>query len=160
MNPGISGPCTAIPTGNRPLHRRVRRCLLPHHRRLSRRDLECGHLHRGAFHFRQSGNRQFVGWLLRPGRIRPAGPRQLHLPGGGPGYQGNPPIIPVDQPFCNKISPGIQRNGNCALDILNVDSATAASSVPEPASLFFSALVGLLFVAKRVRSVYYPGHRY
>lgn len=54
--------------------------------------------------------------------------------------QGNPPTIPIDQPFCDEWDPGIQRTGNWALDILNVDNATGPASVPEPATI---ALVGL-----------------
>jgi len=67
------------------------------------------------------------------------------------GVQGNPPTIPVNQPFCDEFDPGVERTGNWALDILNVDSATAVSDVPEPSSLPVSLLAGLLFVAHRLR---------
>jgi hypothetical protein len=64
------------------------------------------------------------------------------------GYQGNPPTVPVDQPFCDEFFPGVQRTGNWALDILNVDSATEPSAVPEPASLSLVLLGGLFFLVK------------
>jgi hypothetical protein len=53
---------------------------------------------------------------------------------GSPGYQGNPPTIPVDQPFCDAWLNNTQRTGNWALDFYNVDSASALG-VPEPGSL-------------------------
>jgi hypothetical protein len=71
---------------------------------------------------------------------------------GAPGYQGNPPTIPTDQPFCDEFVPGIQRSGDWALDILNVDSATGPSSAPEPNTLALGLLGGLFLVAWRVRS--------
>jgi hypothetical protein len=71
---------------------------------------------------------------------------------GSPGFQGNPPTVPVGQPFCDEFSPGMQRSGNWALDILNVNSATESSSTPEPGS-FSLGLVGVLYLAaKRVRA--------
>ncbi len=69
---------------------------------------------------------------------------------GSPGFQGNPPTVPVDQPFCDGFSPGVQRNGNWALDILNVNSAAELSSAPEPGSLSLGMLGGLYFLAKRI----------
>jgi len=71
---------------------------------------------------------------------------------GAPGYQGSPPTIPTDQPFCDEFVPGTQRSGNWALDILNVDSATGPSSVPEPKTLALVLLSGLLIVAGRIGS--------
>ena len=74
---------------------------------------------------------------------------------GAPGYQGSPPTVPTDRPFCDEWMAGVQRTGNWALDILNVDSAKAAS-VREPGSLpLFGAgilaLAGLLLRARFVR---------
>jgi hypothetical protein len=71
---------------------------------------------------------------------------------GAPGYQGSPAIIPVDQPFCDALAPGVQRSGGWALDILNVDSATELASAPEPGSLSLGLLGGVLILARRVRS--------
>lgn len=53
------------------------------------------------------------------------------------GYQGNPPTIAVDQPFCDEFLNNTQRTGNWELDILGVDSATqeGVAAVPEPTSL-------------------------
>ena len=68
----------------------------------------------------------------------------------GPDYQGNPPPIPPDQPFCDEFVSGVQRSGNWALDILNVDSATGPSSVPEPNTLALALLGSLFFVARRM----------
>lgn len=67
---------------------------------------------------------------------------------GSPGYQGSPATAPVDGAFCDEWSPGVQRTGHWALDILNVDSATEQSAVPEPASLSLALLGGLVFLAK------------
>lgn len=61
------------------------------------------------------------------------------------GYQGNPPTIPVDQPFCDAWATNTQRTGNWALDFYNVDSASALG-VPEPNSLPLM-LAGLLALA-------------
>src|SRR6185295_6303425 len=58
---------------------------------------------------------------------------------GAPGYQGSPAIIPVDQPFCDALVPG-----------LNVDTAADLSGVPEPGSLSLGLLGALFFIAKRV----------
>ncbi len=69
---------------------------------------------------------------------------------GGPGYQGNPPTIGVDQPFCDEFAANTQRNGSWALDILNVDSADEFS-VPEPASLALAVLGGAFLLAGRYR---------
>jgi hypothetical protein len=71
---------------------------------------------------------------------------------GAPGVQGSPPTVPVDQPFCDEFSPGVQRNGNWALDILNVNSASELSTAPEPGSWSLGLLGGLCFVAKRLFS--------
>ena len=73
----------------------------------------------------------------------------------GPDYQGSPPTIPFDQPFCDAFFPSVQRSGNWALDILNVDSATGPSSVPEPATLALLGLglAGLGFSRRRAGSL-------
>jgi hypothetical protein len=71
---------------------------------------------------------------------------------GSPGYQGNPPTVPVDQPFCDEFYAGTQRTGGWALDILNVDSAAQSSTVPEPSSLSLGLLGGLLFAFKGIYS--------
>jgi hypothetical protein len=75
-------------------------------------------------------------------------PSNFSCQSGPTGYQGNPPTVPVDQPFCDEFFPGAQRTGNWALDILNVDSAAEPSTVPEPASLSLVLLGGLFFLAK------------
>jgi len=67
------------------------------------------------------------------------GPSNFTCQVGSPGYQGNPPTIGVDQPFCDEFLPGTERTGNWALDILNVDSATEA---PEPGSAGLGVLGG------------------
>ena len=64
---------------------------------------------------------------------------------GPVGYQGNPPTVGVDQPFCDEFDPGVQRTGTWALDILNVDDA---SQMPEPGSAGLAVLgSGLLLAA-------------
>ena len=70
-----------------------------------------------------------------------------------PGVQGTPPTIPVDQPFCDEFLPGTQRTGNWALDIINVDSASAAgaTSTPEPGSAALFVLGATALVIRRRR---------
>lgn len=69
---------------------------------------------------------------------------------GAPGYQGSPPTIATDQPFCDEFVAGTQRSGDWAVDILNVDSATGPSrSIPEPGTLALALLGTLLFVPRR-----------
>jgi hypothetical protein len=51
------------------------------------------------------------------------------------GFQGNPPTVPVTDPFCDESAPGVERTGAWALDFNNVDSVTAESAVPEPGTL-------------------------
>jgi hypothetical protein len=70
---------------------------------------------------------------------------------GSPGYQGNPPSVAVDQPFCDEWVAGVQRTGNWALDIVNVDSASQVGAVPEPASLGLVALGVLVAAGARRR---------
>jgi hypothetical protein len=76
------------------------------------------------------------------------GPSNFTCQVGSPGYQGNPPTIGVDQPFCDEFLPGTERTGNWALDILNVDSATEA---PEPGSAGLGVLGGALLLAAGYR---------
>lgn len=159
MNPGISGPCTVPTTGN-PVSD-----LLP-----DPITGVCGDVYYPT-------TRSFPGGLWSAGTYTVvlstfANPGIGNLPDGffaeqvlglpvpgnftcqvgAPGYQGNPPTIPVDQPFCDEFSPGVQRTGNWALDIVNVDSATGPSGVPEPGSLTLGLLGSLFLLAKRVRS--------
>lgn len=55
---------------------------------------------------------------------------------GPTGFQGTPTTIPVDAPFCDSVAtPTVQRTGNWALDILNVDSAAALGATPEPGAV-------------------------
>ncbi|HTA41847.1 MAG TPA: DVUA0089 family protein [Bryobacteraceae bacterium] len=58
---------------------------------------------------------------------------------GSPGFQGNPPTVPVGNPFCDEFDPGVQRTGDWALDILNVTSASEAPVSPEPAGVLLMA---------------------
>jgi hypothetical protein len=70
---------------------------------------------------------------------------------GPTGFQGTPPSLPVDGAFCDEFSPGAQRNGNWALDILNVDSAIDVTA-PEPNTLLFTLLgVAVLIAGLRLR---------
>ncbi len=68
------------------------------------------------------------------------------------GYQGTPPTAPVTDPFCDEWSPGVERTGAWALDILNVDSATQAAAVPEPGTLSFALLGAATVLAARFRT--------
>ncbi|MBL8838578.1 MAG: DVUA0089 family protein [Alphaproteobacteria bacterium] len=67
---------------------------------------------------------------------------------GSPGYQGTPPTAPVDGAFCDQFVSGVQRTGLWALDILNVDSATGPTSIPEPSTLALW-LLGAAFLVRR-----------
>jgi hypothetical protein len=73
---------------------------------------------------------------------------------GAPGYQGNPPTAPVDAPFCDEFVAGVQRTGDWALDILNVDSATGpeVAAIPAPASLSLVLAGGLMIFGRRLRA--------
>jgi hypothetical protein len=81
-------------------------------------------------------------------------PSNFTCESGSPGFQGNPPTVPVDQPFCDEFSPGMQRTGNWALDILNVDSATELTGTPEPATFTLCVLGILFFCAKQGRKLW------
>ena len=59
------------------------------------------------------------------------------------GFQGNPPSLPTDSPFCDSASAlTVLRTGNWALDIINVDSASEMNSAPEPLTLA-QGMIGL-----------------
>jgi hypothetical protein len=153
MNPGISGPCTVPPTGNPVVD------LLP--------DPTTG----------ACADVYYPTTLSFPGGTWDAGtytvvlstfanPGIGNLPAGffaeqvlGVSgnftcqvYQGTPPTIPIDQPFCDEFAPGTQRTGNWALDILNVDSVTGPASIPEPSTLALSLVTSLFLVTRRKRS--------
>jgi hypothetical protein len=71
---------------------------------------------------------------------------------GAPGYQGNPPVVGVDEPFCDEFLAGTQRTGNWELDIVGVDRATQSTpDVPEPGSLVLlgTGLAGFANVIRR-----------
>ena len=70
---------------------------------------------------------------------------------GPTGVQGNPPIYPETDPFCDTASTGFQRDGHWALDIIGADSASELNSTPEPSSWMLSLLGGgaLLLRGKR-----------
>jgi len=70
---------------------------------------------------------------------------------GSPGFQGSPPTAPVNGAFCDEFSPGVERTGNWALDILNVNNAAEISNAPEPATFSLAVLGGLVFFALRRR---------
>ncbi|HUO97692.1 MAG TPA: DVUA0089 family protein, partial [Rhizomicrobium sp.] len=63
-----------------------------------------------------------------------ASPSNFTCQTGPLGYQGSPPTIPVDKPFCDEWLPNTERTGNWALDFYNVDSATMRNA-PEPDTL-------------------------
>lgn len=64
-------------------------------------------------------------------------------------YQGFPASIPTDAPFCDSLaSPTVQRTGQWALDILNVDNANA---VPEPGTIGLGLIGGAILAARMRR---------
>jgi hypothetical protein len=64
---------------------------------------------------------------------------------GSPGFQGSPPTIATDKPFCDEWLPNTERTGNWALDFYNVDSATMIGA-PEPRT-WLLMLAGLMLLA-------------
>ncbi len=61
--------------------------------------------------------------------------------------------MPTDQPFCDEFVAGVQRTGNWALDILNVDAAVVPeAALPEPGTLALGLLGGLLLLPRGARS--------
>ncbi len=158
MNPGISGPCTAPPTGN-PVSDLLAdattgACADVYYPTTA--SFPGGFWSPGTYTvvlstFANPGIGDLSTGFFAPDVLGLPVPSNFTCQVGAPGYQGNPPTIAVDQPFCDEFSPGIQRNGNWALDILNVDSVTEASTVPEPASLLLGAMGALFLISKRVR---------
>ena len=159
MNPGISGPCTVPPTGN-PISD-----LLPDPTTGACADVYYpttesfpgGIWAAGVYTvvlsiFANPGIGNLSDGFFAEQVLGLTPPSNFTCQVGAPGFQGNPPTIPTDQPFCDEFLPGIQRSGAWALDILNVDSATGSSSVPEPNTLALGLLGGLFFVARRVRA--------
>jgi hypothetical protein len=150
MNPGISGPCTVPLTGNAVAD------LLP-----DPATKECGDVYYptttsfpgGTWNagmytiaLTENGN-QGVGNLsdgfFASQVLGISVPGNFTCQEGPIGFQGSPPSIPVDQPFCDQFATGVQRNGSWSLDILNVDSAVDQSAaVPEPET-WLSLIFGL-----------------
>lgn len=159
MNPGFSGPCTLVPTGN-PVADVLQDPTT------------------GGCDVYYPTERSFPGGIWAAGTYivvlsLDANPGVGNLPDGffaevvlapsygftvpgnftcmegSPGYQGSPPTVPVDAPFCD-INGGVQRTGAWALDILNVDSASGPTSIPEPNALALW-LLGVAFVIGRGR---------
>jgi hypothetical protein len=159
MNPGFSGPCTVPPTGN-PLSD-----LLPDPITGACADVYYpttesfpgGIWAAGTYTvvlsiFANPGIGNLSDGFFAEQVLGLTPPSNFTCQVGAPGYQGNPPTVPTDQPFCDEFSPGIQRSGAWALDILNVDNATGPSNVPEPNTLALGLLGGLFIVTRRMRS--------
>jgi hypothetical protein len=72
------------------------------------------------------------------------------------GYQGNPPTVDVNAPFCDEWDPNTERDGSWALDILNVDNANEQGSTPEPVSLTLGLAGAALLLAFRKVSTSSP----
>ncbi len=70
---------------------------------------------------------------------------------GPVGFQGTPPSLPVDGPFCDQFDPSVERTGAWSLDFINVDSATEIGSTPEPGTfaMFVIAGIGLAVWSRR-----------
>lgn len=158
MNPGLSGPCTVPPTGN-PIAD-----LLPDPTTGACADVYYpttlsypgGIWDAGTYivvlsTFANPGIGNLPDGFFAEQVLGLTVPGNFTCEVGAPGYQGNPPTIPTDQPFCDGWSAGTQRSGTWALDILNVDSATGPSSVPEPGTLALAGLLGSLLLVTRRR---------
>ena len=160
MNPGLSGPCT-VPTAGNPISD-----LLPDPTTGACADVyyptalsfpggiwDAGTYTVVLSSFANPGIGNLSDGFFAEQVLGLTPPSNFTCQVGAPGYQGNPPTISPDQPFCDEWSPGIQRSGNWALDILNVDSATGPSSVPEPASMILLvAGLAAIGVARRRRN--------
>jgi len=156
MNPGISGPCTVPPTGNPisdllpdPTTHVCADVYYP-----TTRSFPAGIWGAGTYTvvlsiFANPGIGNLSDGFFAEQVLGLTPPSNFTC---GPAYQGSPPTIPADQPFCDEFVSGVQRSGHWALDILNVDSATgpSVSGVPEPNTLALALLGGLFFVARRM----------
>jgi hypothetical protein len=157
MNPGISGPCTIPLTGNPVAD------LLPDPTSGACADVyypttlsfpggiwSAGHYIVVLSTFANAGIGNLSDGFFAPEILGLAPPSNFTCEVGAPGFQGNPPTIATDQPFCDEWLPNTERTGNWALDILNVDSATLG--VPEPGTLSLTLAGVLMLLAMRARS--------
>lgn len=159
MNPGSSGPCTAPPSGNAladllpdPVTGTCSDVYYPTTRSFPGGIWDPGTYTVVLSSFANPGIGNLSDGFFAESVLGLTAPSNFTCQPGPLGYQGNPPTIPVDQPFCDGFSAGTQRSGNWALDILNVDSASAALGVPEPGTLALGLLGGLLLFARPRRS--------
>jgi hypothetical protein len=141
MNPGISGPCTIPPTGNPVAD------LLPDPTSGACADVyypttlsfPAGTWMPGTYTvvlstFANQGVGNLSDGFFANVVLGLPNPSNFTCQVGSPGVQGNPPTVPVDQPFCDEWGNNTQRTGAWALDFYNVDSASALG-VPEPNTL-------------------------
>ena len=158
MNPGSSGPCTIPPTGNPvvdltrdPTTGACGDVYYP-----TKESFPAGTWAAGTYivvlsTFANFGIGNLSDGFFAPVVLGQPVPSNFTCQVGSPGYQGTPPTVGVGLPFCDGSSPGVERDGNWALDILNVDSATDLGASPEPASLALCLVGGAFFFAKRYR---------
>lgn len=141
MNPGFSGPCTIPPTGNPiadlmpdPVSGACADVYYP-----TTRSFPAGTWMPGTYTvvlstFANPGVGNLSDGFFANVVLGLPNPSNFTCQVGPTGYQGNPPTVPVDQPFCDEWLNNTQRTGNWALDFYNVDSVSAVG-VPEPSSL-------------------------
>jgi hypothetical protein len=151
MNPGISGPCTAVPSGNPVAD------LLP-----DPVTGACADVYYPTTYSFPGGEWAAGTYTVVLSTFANPGIGNLsdgffaeQILGYAPGdnficatYGGNPPAIPIDQPFCDGWNPSVQRTGAWALDIIIPDGTPGPVALPEPATLaLFGA--GLLAMGRR-----------
>lgn len=152
MNPGFSGPCTIPTTGNPvadlladPTSGACADVYYP-----TTRSFPAGTWMPGTYTvvlstFANAGVGNLSDGFFADVVLGLPSPSNFTCQVGPLGYQGNPPTVPVDQPFCDEWMPNTERTGAWAVDFLNVDSASALG-VPEPNTLPLM-LAGLLVLA-------------
>jgi hypothetical protein len=159
MNPGLSGPCHA-PTGHAladlqadPITGECADVYYPTTISFPGGVWDAGTYTVVLSIFANPGVGDLSAGFFGPAILGSDAPGNFTCHADGSGYQGNPPTVPVDGPFCDGFDAGVERDGHWALDILNVDRATEVSvpGVPEPGSLSLALLGGLFFMAGRTR---------
>ena len=150
MNPGFSGPCVA-PQSPDPVTGVCGDVYYPTERSFPGGLWDAGTYIVVLSSFANAGIGNLSDGFFAPQVLGFPDPSNFTCQVGPTGYQGNPPTIAVDQPFCDEFLPGTQRTGNWELDIVGVDTATQASTVPEPESLTLVLLGGLAIWGRRRR---------
>ena len=152
MNPGFSGPCTIPPTGNvvadllpDPVSGACADVYYPTTRSFPGGDWAAGTYTVVLSTFANPGIGNLSDGFFTNQVLGLPSPSNFTCQTGPLGFQGSPPTIPTDRPFCDEWLPNTVRTGNWALDFYNVDSA-AVVGAPEPRT-WMLLLAGLTLLA-------------